>query len=242
MAFSDSQGRRMTVGRIIKRGFNVAGIKGARDVPLTAEEIDLGKDLLEEILDEIDAHGVSAKTQEFEDVTLVSGTYIYTMPSHVLNVFGPGMYADPNAGSPASSETYVLPITTEDWHMISSKSATGRPNQYTPWRNPDDLEIRLWPIPSSSEDGGTIRFMTHVHMADSDDTTATLELEPYWMKYVFFALAHQLCEAYDKPPGVCARKEHTALRAFQAARTFSRQHPPEQMVLSHRTPSARVRW
>lgn len=242
MAVSSSRGRRLTVGRIILRAYQVAGLKNVRENALSVEEMGLGKDLLDAVLDEMQAHGIQARTQDFEEITLVDGTYEYELGEGVLDVTGPGMYISPTDSDPAAAETYVLPVPSEDWQTISSKSASGRPTQYFPWRRSRPMKVRVWPVPGASEDGGTIRFMSHIHLSDADYATATLELEGYWNRYLFNAVGAMLGEAYNLPPQIIAARDRAAQRSFERAKGFARQHPPKQMVFSHRTPRPHRRY
>lgn len=230
MAISASTGREFTIGQHIALAYKTAGLLEASQEP-SAADYNLGRQVLENILDSLEIHGVFARAVTFHELTLVVDQYIYDMPAWVMEVIRSGAYIDPDETvSAASGETPVEQIRREQWQAISNKSATGRPTRYFTDRNANLQSVYLWPIP---DEAGTIRFQVIRHLADADDNAATLDLERYWNKYIQYALCSALCEAKSQPVGRISYYESKARKELQGCTNKANEFTGNQIYLDH---------
>ena len=233
MTVSSTKTTEFDVAQIILMAYRKAGLKNTREA-LQTHEMVAGKWELELILDELEAHGVSARSRTFREVTLTEGTYIYTMPTWVLNVIGAGMYIQAGESdlTKASGEILVQPMTVGEWQMLSSKDSTGTPYRYMVDRTAHPVSLRYWPIP---DEAGTVRHQVHQLLGDVQDTTATPDLQRYWTRYLVRALAFELAENNTVGPAKLASLKSERERSFVRAKAYARQRPPQVMVMGHRT-------
>ena len=224
MTVSSTVNSELTVGEISLQAFQLAGLKSLTQSLTTAEQ-KLATNLLETILDELSIYGVQARMRGFVEVTMVSGTYVYSLGADDLDVIEDGAYMDATVTdtSKAASETVIAQRDQETWHRISAKSATGKPTIFWVDRSATTLQVRLWPIP---DEAGTCRFMTQKHLADVDATTVTLDLQTYWTQYIIWELAHQSAESQSMPGSKCERLSKRASAKLRRARSFANQRTP----------------
>lgn len=233
MTIATSRTREMDIGRICLRAYQKAGLKNVSQ-SLTADEGSFARDLIGSIIDGLQAEGLRARAVEFRNVTLVAGTYAYTMDTDVLDVVGDGMYIDPTQSvSAATGEVPVIQIGRDQWQLLSNKSATGRPIEYYVHRTGSPPEVRLWPTPDTNN-AGTIRFQIHRFAADSTDSSKTLDLERVFSQYVEWELAHQICLA-NSLHQQARYYGQMALQKLEACKSFAAQRTPAQFVVHHRT-------
>lgn len=191
MTISSSTGRQRSINQVCTMALKRAGLLEMTQTP-REEVLRHARDSLETIIDALAAEGIQARATTFENLTLESGTYKYTLPSDVLDVIGDGMYIGPNQDvDKADGELLVKWISADEWHTISPKGAEGSPLRMYVHRELDDVQVWFWPIP---DEAGTVRLMVQRELADVDDGAATLDLQNYWINYLVFELAHHLAE------------------------------------------------
>jgi len=203
MTVSASVGRQFTIDQHVARSYRTAGLIMSRETP-TLEQLQEGREFLEVIIDALANHGVFAKALMFVELPLVDGTRIYELDSAVQEVRGNAMLiqadqvgAAPNYGS---GEVQINQSTSAAWHMLSDKTAEGQPQQFWIDRQPDGpVKASFWPVPDATMDGAVVRFQVERHLADCDDGSATLDVEPCWNKYLLYELATMLAEAASRP-------------------------------------------
>lgn len=194
MTISTSTSFEFNIGQICLMAFRDAGVVSIYG-SLTPEQGSAARDLLQRIHNGLQAKGLFARTVDFANVTLITGQFGYTMPNSVLDVMGTAMFIAPGqpvTASPATESTteiQVSEIQRDEWQSLSSKSASAQPTQYYAHRTGANVEVRYWPVPSSSESGGTIRHQVHRFRADVRDANATVDYERYWTEYLTLALA-----------------------------------------------------
>lgn len=224
MTVSSSKGKRWTVGDIVRRAYQYAGLLEASQVPNSADER-LGRELLEDVLDALATEGVRARVLTTEDVDVQPNVETYTLSSTTLDVLDPAAwYAD---GS--TSETILRQITLEEWQRLGSRATSGVPSRFYVDRNGDTLQVKFWPIPDAD---GTVRLTVERHLADVGDSKATLDLETWWHDYVRTALAAQLAEAKSMTHDKVMRLESRAARLLIKAKGKSAQRPGGQVYPS----------
>ena len=235
MTVATSFTREMNVTRIILRAYNLAGLlapEQGTSGPTWTPRDSLAKDFLQSILDELQTEGVFTREVDMVNVSLTAGDSIYDMPDNVWDVVEDGAYIAAGEDiDAATSETPVLQKDREAWQRLGTKSSEGRPTMFWVDRTASPVQVILWPIP---EEAGTIRFQAVQLFADVTSGTKTLDLERYWMQYILWELAHQLCVSANKLEhgGYCAQQAQAKRERGKAA---SNQHTPNQMVLMHRT-------
>jgi len=212
--------------------FKHAGLIERTQTPREAD-LEYAREVLETITDELAAEGIMAKVQQFVDVSLVSGTYKYTLDSTVLDVVGDGMYIGPDEDtSKAEGERLVTWISTEEWHTISNKAAEGQPLRMHVHRELDDVQVWFWPIP---DEAGTVRILAQRELADVDDGAATLDLGNYWVGYLTFELAHRLAVTAALGVDIVRHLASMAQGKLVKAKGKSYDLGIQQAVLEHET-------
>lgn len=236
MTVSDSEGRRFTVAQILRRSAQLGGILGAQQQLSTADR-ELGRFQLETVLDEIASEGGPvARALSFYELSLTSAdvtaeTYKFSLPANVLDVAGHAMWipSDQADTERATGETAVRKVGWEQWHRMTDKGATAsRPNLLYAHREADIVEAWLWPIPT---DAGTLRIPVHRYLADVDDDTATLDLEPYWRSYLMRAMGEWWAYSKSLPVDEKAVRGARAQRAMKRARSQASEGVDSQIML-----------
>lgn len=232
MTVSTSVGRQFTIDRIIKISYKHARLRGIAETP-DENEIQFGRESLEIILDELAVSGEFARVMDFEVVAITVDVAEYTLPSRVLDLLSPAMYIDPTNTdiTKADGETPIELVAPQEWTKYSSKAAKGRPTKFFADRTGDLVKAVLWPRPDES--GGSVRFLIHRELADSDDGNATLDLKNYWMGYIVSALAQRLASAagLDQHAMVLTAEAENKLRM---ARGKANERATNQIVVTHR--------
>lgn len=227
--------RELPISRIIKLAFHHAG-QTNEYMTLDVQQTSLAEDLLETIVDELQASGYLLRaTRPDLLVTLVAGTTVYELPATVLTVTGTAMYiAAGQDVDAASGETPVRPISTEEWQTISSKDAeSSHPTMYLQQRIATGAQVVFWPIPSEA---GTVRFQANYLLGDNNDSTKTPDLERPCTQFLIWELAHQIAVAKSMPTGRCmylsgqAEKKRALIKLATSATTGF------QVRIGHRTP------
>lgn len=232
MTVAATRTRELNIGRICLNAYKLAGLRNESQ-QLTADQGSYARDLLGNIIDEMQAHGLRARAVEFRNVTLVVGDYTYTMDTDVLDVVGDAMYIDPSQTdlTKANGEIPVVMMGRDEWQLLSSKSATGRPTMYYVHRTGSPPEIRFWPIPDAA---GTVRFQIHILAANSNDASKTLDLERVFTRYITWQLAHEICLSNSLHQQARYYGEQ-ATNMLNMCKSFAAQRSPARVRVDHRT-------
>ncbi len=232
MTVMSTAGTEFTINELVRLAYVMAGLLEETQTLAQAGGGALGRQLLGLTVKGLQAKGITARASSFHEVTLTAGTYEYTMPAAVLDVYGDAMYIDASEDdvTQASGETTVTQISQDGWHQQSAKDATGRPINYFCYRVSTPPKVRLWPIP---DEAGTIRFIVHRHLADNSSGSATLDLEDYWCDFIVSDLAARLAEAKTMPRDKISSLKSDAREKLRDARSMSSSRTGSQMVVSH---------
>ena len=232
MTVSTSKGKRWTVGDVVRRAYQVAGVLEASQTPNDADRR-LGRELLEDVLDALTTEGVFARAAEFYELTTVAGTKTYTLPSYVVDVQDHGVWIaageDVNA---ASAELPITLISQEQWQLLGTKAVDGPPTRMYAHRTGDAVVLYLWPTP---DEAGTARLRYQRELADADADNVTLDLEVFWHQYVVQALAMQVAEAKSMPADKVMRLEGRAMRLLRRARSAANETASAMIAVRHAT-------
>lgn len=237
MTISSTSGANLTIDTLVLRAYQMAGLMAAeqgRTGPTWTQKASLARDLLQTVLNELQTDGVMAHFVNAYTLTLVSGTYIYSMPAATVKVIEDGAYiaASETDISKASGETPVLQKDRETWQRLSAKSATSRPTLFYVEESLEPIRVFLWPIP---DEAGTIRFQLERTLADTTDGAATVDLPLYWTQFLIWELAHQLASAHSLDNATCGRLANTAAAKKERARAKGNQHVPNRFYVDHRS-------
>ena len=230
MTIASTNGTQKTINELARLAHIKAGLLEESQT-LSASQSALARDLLGTIVTDLQAESITARAVTSQDVTLTAGTRDYTMASSVLDVFGDALYipAGDSLTAPTSA-TVVSQITQAQWHTMGAKDSTGNTTMYFPDRVTTPPVVRLWPIP---QEAGTVRFLVHRHLADSNVGACTLDLEIYWEGYIIDELAAALAEAKSMPDAKVTRLQRNAVRKKQRALAMSSGRTDNQIYVSH---------
>lgn len=236
MTVSTTSAKEYNVGQIVTIAHRQAGLSGDGVTP-TESQMLAGVDLLGLIVQSTAAKGFFAKTVDFYNLTLIAADYTYSLPTNVIDVIGNAMYIPPGFTdvTQAAAETYVSAATREQWHSTSGKGSQGVPSFYWANRTASAVEVRLWPVPSSSEAGGVVRFQVHRLRADVTDRTTTVDVERFWTEWLVYQLAADLAIGAALPINRVQMLEAKAAGKLRDATAMAKENAPMRVRLDHRT-------
>ena len=240
MTINTSRTRELDIAKICQRAYQLTGLANESQ-NISSDKQSFAKDIIEMILDDLEAEGLRARAVAFEFLSLVAGQSTYTLDADVIDVVGEIMYQSPDSATapPAArdqvnGEVPLIAISREEWQLQVAKGLTGRPLQYYAHRATSPVELRVWPIPSTS-DAGYLRMQVHRLAADSNDGAKTLDLERYWSLYIVWELAHHLAVANSLNPGRVQYFEGIAQKHLEKCKSYSAQKAPARFVVAHST-------
>jgi hypothetical protein len=188
MTLSTSAGRRITVGELIADAWRLCGIVEISQQPSQAQ-FGFARRCLDRILDALQSEGVQARSVRLYNLSLQEGESEYSLPDWVADVVGNGAYISetddlelPQTTSP------VAAMSREDWQRLTTLASPGTPARYWLAEDVDPLVIHIWPRPT---DDGVIRLQCRRYLADIDNDTQTIDLQPYWSQYLLYSVAAQ---------------------------------------------------
>lgn len=190
MPVNTDSSRRFDVARIVRLALQVSGLVSIYEDP-DETLFGQGRDFLDLVLDELATDGVTAKTASEETVAVVSGTSAYQLSASTLDVLDPVWWAAAGQAEPPVTQSPVTLISSQRWRELEGAS-TGTPLYLFAYKGGEAIEARLLPTPSAS---GTLRLRVHRMLMDAGPGNSTLELAPFWEKFLVQALAGELAQA-----------------------------------------------
>lgn len=230
MTVATSSTNEFDVGKICRLAYMEAGLLNPQ-MQLSEAQASVARDFLELIARSIDTEGMFSRVVDFEDVALVTGQTSYSLNAATIDVVGAGMYRDPTDTNPGSSETIVKPISRETWQELSTKSAASRPTMFYFSKSETPPTVRVWPIPSTSENGGVLRLQAQRLRADANSATVTMDFERYWTEYLVQKLAAALSRANSLNLARVQELEGMAAMLLQKCKAKSHQQVNQQFVV-----------
>lgn len=186
-----------------------------------------GRELLDVLVDALQTRGAFARSVEFYDLDVTSGTSEYALPGTTVSVVGDGMFAPDGE----DAQTVVRPTSMSEYQLISDKTSSGRPTLY--WAQLHaTVSVILWPVPDAD---GTLTLQRQRLLADNNDGSATLDLERYWTRYVMYMLAHDLAVANSLPVERCGYLNMMAERELTLCKSKATGKAPSTLISVHRT-------
>lgn len=223
------------IGEICKMAYRNAGLLSAyQGVPEAMASA--ARDALQMVVNATQAKGLFARVVEFYSVTLVTGTFAYSLPSSVLDVVGDGMFVP--VGQTYTTAIGAIPVSImqrDEYNNLTDKLSQSRPTRYYPHRTADLIEVRVWPPPSTTENGATVTFQTHRFRADVRDANATVDYERYWTQYLVYALSCELARQNSMPMERILELKSSAKEALEECKAMAKQRGPEQFSYDCRT-------
>lgn len=241
MTVSASPSADLNIGRICLIAYRQATLLNEYQA-LSTEQKNNALDLLDTIVKSLSAEpGFPTRVVEFYNLTLVAGQDKYELPATALDVIDTGMYLDPSQPlTAATSEVPVIPFSRERWQIQQTKAATGRPQFYYSHKVAEPMQVWLWPIPSSTENGGHVRFQLHHLRASSRDAQKTFDFENYWERYFIYAVASELAigAGYTEQAAICEAKAQKMLEKCMGA---EQERGSGQLLMDHMSNWSRYR-
>lgn len=222
--------RRFTVGQIVIMAWRQAGLINEHQFP-DVDQASWARDILDTVVSEMSAKGIMARVIEPYSATLIDTVAVYDLPSYALAVVDTAMYV---AKGQTSVELPVMQISRDTWQEITAKGAQGLPRLFYLERLGDVVRVRVWPVPTPSEDGGTIRFNVHAVNYNVSDANATMPCEEYWTTYFIYRLAYELAVAGSLPADRCAMLSANAELKYKDAIGYAKQSVYQQIILDHK--------
>lgn len=232
MTVSTSSTNEFNVGKICRLAYMEAGLLNP-NMQLSEAESSVARDFLEVITRSVDVEGMFAKVAEDAEVTLAAGVVTYSLAADVIDVSGSGMYIDPTDTNPGAAETIVKPVSRETYHEISAKTAESRPVWFFLDRSTVPLSVKIWPKPSTSEDGGILRLQIQRLRADVSSATVTMDFERFWTDYLVLKLAAKLARSNSLNLGRVQELETMAADTLRKCKAKSHQQVNQQFVVRH---------
>jgi hypothetical protein len=233
MTISSTNTFEFNLGQMVRMAHIDAGLINVNQ-SCTAPQVQDGLDKLQEIVSSSQARGIFARVVSLYNLTLTAAS-LYTLPTYAIDVFGSAMYIDPTQPvSAASGELPVMPMSRNEWQEESNKSSTGVPSRYWANRAGAAVQVQIWPVPSTTQVGGTIRFQIHKYRADVQDANATADFEHFWVSALVTSLTRKLCFAssqLDKYMALAADERDR----WRECRAMSTQRVNQQAVFAHRS-------
>lgn len=238
MTVMSTSTRELTIGNVVTRAFQLAGLLGDMQTPSDTDGA-MARDFLETIIDSLATEGVLARQIRFTDLPMVVGQRAYNLDATTLDVIGDGMYIAAGQSNPADTETLVRQVRREEWHKLSPKSARGNPTLMYAYRASSTVELRVWPIPTEA---GTIRIQEQRLLADNTDGNATPDLQRYWAEYLLWALGSMVAAAKSLPTDRVAYFEARAEKLLLKCKGKAVQRGAVQAYVDHRVSFGRRRY
>lgn len=245
MTVESTATREFSIGAIVLQAFRRAGLVSIYS-NLTQQQMSAGVNELELILKRLAASGFLARKVGWQTLTIRAGVWQYSLSEDVLDVLGTAMYSDPDqpvtqmstpdvVGTVSNVELPVSPVLRDAYQRLSAKAAQGRPVLYFPERTGAQVVAYVWPVPSVTEDQGSIRFQVHRWRADASDPNATADVERYWEDYLVWEIAHRLAVSSALNINRAGYLAGQASQAMIEAKAMSYQNANQRLKLAHRT-------
>lgn len=238
MTIESTRTNEPNVGKIVRSAYRLAGLISEYQ-NLSTTKWSEGRDALSDIIDQLEAEGVFARSVGFQDVTMVVGQSDYELAQSVLDVQGTSVYVTPtdNIDAP-QSPTYLRSVRREEYMRLSNKDATSdRPVLVFVDRQTSPLVAKVWQPPGEA---GTIRFPVHRLRADTLNATSTVDLEAYWVQYLKYQLAYELATANSIGIEHRMTLKGDAMSYLEKSKGRANEKPARRFMVMHRTPYGRT--
>lgn len=146
---ASTYGFEMTVSTVIRRAMQVAGLLEASATP-NADDLAMGRDLLQMELDELQTVGDPQRTIERTTKALVASTAEYTLDADCIDVLvAPDNAAGTVYVTASDGETRVFIMSRAEYQGLSNKDSEGTPTRVLIEKG-DTITATFWPVPSET--------------------------------------------------------------------------------------------
>lgn len=173
--------------------------------------------------------GINLWTVEEGSVTLVQGTFAYTLPADTIDLIDHVLRS--NSGTSNQSDFNLARISSTTYSQIPSKLSQARPTQIYIDRQRDAPVVYLWPVPSATYNGDFIRYWRLRRVQDigsQGDNTADIPARflPAMVAGLAYYIAMKKPEAEQRIPVLKAVYEEQ----FELAASEDREKAPLAFV------------
>jgi len=220
-----------TVSKIIHHAHVKAGLLNTQQ-SVNLIDAAFAEDELNALAAELAIEGIFPRDIQPYVVTLVANQDRYTVSDYAFDVVDMAMYYPPGVVAPNITETPVRPISKETYQLKPNKGVLGQPTEYYTDRLVEPVQVVVWPIPSTAEANGHIRFQIHALKAKNTGAN-TADFQRFWTDYLIHALAERLADnaGYTQQ---ASRMGQLAMEKKQLCKAYSNERPNDQMICVHR--------
>lgn len=213
MTTSATSNYNSTRNQIITRALRIVQAIGEEETPSSGAITDASQ-TLNDIMAELNTDGMPQWNIEvYSGLALVAGTasydigvgqtYDYQAPLKIIQAY--------IHDTTSEYDTPIILIDRQRYHLLGQKTSQGTPNQLF-YQTPKEIQaggdsigtITLFPVPdSTTATNKTLVVIGQKPYDDFDSSSDTLDLPPYWINAVVWALADQL--AYEYGVGLAER-------------------------------------
>ena len=183
--------------KIIQRAFRICGDLALGE-PLTAEKIDQGNQILNDMVKSWQADHVFLWSEYTTTLTLVAGTETYSLPTDPL------IFSIDKAFFRLSGVDFPLEVTSyRKFQDISNKSQSGSQpvTLATFYDRASGLnKVTFWPVPDSSAASGSVLYTGICRLKDFDSATSTGDFSPAWTNALVYGVADDLADEKGLKP------------------------------------------
>lgn len=201
--------------KILQRAFRICG-NLALGEPMTAEKLDQGNQILNDMVKSWQAHHVFLWSEYTTTLTLVASTQNYALATDPL-VFN----IDKAFYRLNSNDTPIEVTSYRKFQDIPNKSETGsQPLVIAMYydRSTNTNKAAVWPVPNADAAAGTILYTGLCRLKDFDSATATGDFSPAWTNALVYGVADDLADELGLRPSERQIISGKAAKYFALAR------------------------
>ena len=189
-----------------------------------------GRTLLDQIVDNLQGEGFTARWTSFYDLDIAAGDGDYTLSDTVLDVFEDAMFYSDAA---PESELVCKQMDLATWQTLTVKtSESSRPQLYLAIRSGASIQVKLWPIPSEA---GTLRLKAVRLLGNNQTGSNSVDLQRYWEDALVWMLAYYFAVDNSLPIERCTFLGGQAEAKKRACLRYSFEHTGTQAIVSYPT-------
>ncbi len=223
------------VGKILRRAARKANLISEYQQNLPGTKQSEGLDILTNVVDQLEAEGIFARSMSTVDISLTANQSDYDLGESVLGIHGRPIYYSAGEDPDSSDEqTYMRMVRREEYYRLGRSAQTSdHPTIGFEDRQTTPIVLKVWQTPSEA---GTIRLQVHRLRADTTNTSSTMDFERYWNQYFVYAVAKEYAEEGGQSIQHVMFLGSEAERFKQMAKGRAHETPPRRFIMGHSTP------
>lgn len=216
---------------LLTAAIRLTGVLRVNQSP-SPEQMALAAEFLTMEMQTLQATGSILRTVERSTVSLIAGTYEYTLPTDVFDVeLGPNDSAGTVVGSDGDAETIVMAMSRGEWMNISAKEATSERPSRVYVEKQSRVKLIFWPIPSSSS--YTFKYAKTRYFFANDTGNLNPDISRLWNQYLCNAVASQFAMSSSLPLDRVSFLRQEAERLKTRCENGDRQHGSFRIRVGH---------